>query len=133
MSNPNAKLSRRWIEEVWNQRRFETIDELITPESVGHTESGDLRGADEFRRFQADVLSAFPDFHLSIESIVADGDDVVIRWQASGQHSGDWLGAKASYQQVAFPGITWHRFKDGKLIEGWNFWNHLGMIRKLGG
>jgi steroid delta-isomerase-like uncharacterized protein len=118
---------------VWNQRRFETIDELMTPESVGHTESGDLHGPDDFRRFQSEILSAFPDFHLSIESMVADGDDVVIRWQASGKHDGDWLGAKASYQQITFPGITWHRFKAGKLIEGWNFWNHVGTIQKLGG
>ena len=71
MSNANAERSRRWIEEVWNHRRSETIDELRTPESVGHMETGDLRGIEEFKGFQADILSTFPDLCLSIESIVA--------------------------------------------------------------
>lgn len=132
MSNPNAELSRRWIEEVWNQRRSESIDALLDPEGVGHTEAADLRGADEFRKFQADILSTFPDLHLSIEAIVAEGDDVVLRWHASGHHSGDGLGPKASHQLVSFQGITWHRFRNGKLIEGWNYWNHLGLLQKLG-
>src|SRR5262249_42623457 len=66
-----------------------------------------------------------------IKSIVAYGDDVVFRWEATGFHSGDGLGAAASNQQVSFEGITWHRFRDGKLIEGWNFWNHLGLVQRL--
>ena len=131
MSNLNAERSRRWFEEVWNQRRLSAIEELLTPESVGHTEAGDLRGVDEFKRFQADVLSAFPDLCLSIEAIVADGDDVVIRWRASGCHTGDGLGVSATQQPVSFEGMTWHRYRDGKLMEGWNFWNHAGMVQRL--
>jgi steroid delta-isomerase-like uncharacterized protein len=131
MSNPNAERSRRWFEEVWNQRRSAAIEELLTPESVGHTETGDLRGIDEFKRFQADVLSAFPDLCLSIEAIVADGDDVVIRWQASGCHSGDGFGVKATQRPVSFGGMTWHHYRDGKVMEGWNFWNNSAMVQQL--
>jgi steroid delta-isomerase-like uncharacterized protein len=131
VSNPNAERSIRWIEEVWNRRQSATIDELLTPEGVGHLETGDLRGIDEFKRFQADILSAFPDFHLSVEAIVADEDDVVIRWKASGCHSGYGLGVEATQQRVSFSGITWHRYRDGRLVEGWNFWNHLALVQQL--
>ena len=131
MSNPNTERSRRWFEEVWNKRQLSVIDELLTPESVGHTVSGDLRGADEFKRFQADVLSAFPDLCLAIEAIVADGDDVVIRWRASGCHTGDGLGVNATLQPVSFEGMTWHRYREGKLVEGWNFWNNAAMMQQL--
>jgi steroid delta-isomerase-like uncharacterized protein len=131
MSNPNAERSRRWFEEIWNRRRLSAIEEFLTPESVGHTEAGDLRGVDEFKRFQADVLSAFPDLFITIEAIVADGDDVVIRWRASGCHSGDGLGVGATQQQVSFEGMTWHRYRDGMLMEGWNFWNHAAMVQRL--
>ena len=131
MSNPNAERSRRWFEEIWNRRRLSAIEEFLTPESVGHTEAGDLRGVDEFKRFQADVLSAFPDLFITIEAIVADGDDVVIRWRASGCHSGDGLGVCATQQQVSFEGMTWHRYWDGMLMEGWNFWNHAAMVQRL--
>ena len=87
--------------------------------------------ADDFKSFQADVLSAFPDLRLAIEAIVADGDDVVIRWRASGCHTGDGLGVRATQQPVSFDGMTWHRYRDGKLMEGWNFWNHSAMIQQL--
>jgi hypothetical protein len=40
MANENALLARRWFEEVWNQRRTDTIDELLTEESVSHSELG---------------------------------------------------------------------------------------------
>ncbi len=131
MVNPNAESSRRWFEEIWNQRRLSVIEELLTPESVGHTEAGDLRGVEEFKAFQADVLAAFPDLCITIEAIVADGDDVVIRWRADGCHTGDGLGARATQQSVSFGGMTWHRYRDGKLMEGWNFWNHAGMVQQL--
>ncbi len=36
MENENVLLALRWFEEVWNQRRTETIDELLTDESVSH-------------------------------------------------------------------------------------------------
>ena len=119
MSNPNVELSRRWFEEVWNQRRSATIDELLTPESVGHMETGDVRGIDAFKRVHAEFLTAFPDLRVWVETIVADADDVVIRWRASGSHSGDGFGVKATHQPVSFRGITWHYYRDGKLAHVW--------------
>src|SRR4028119_437507 len=62
MAIENVVLARRWFEEVWNQRRTDTIDELLTDESVSHTASGPLRGKQEFKeRAHAVFLSAFPD------------------------------------------------------------------------
>ena len=131
MSNPHAELSKRWFEEVWNQRRSATIDELLTPESVGHLESGDVVGIDAFKLVHADFLRALPDLRVWVEAIVADGEDVVIRWRASGTHTGDGLGAKATLQPVSFSGITWHRYRGDKLMEGWNYWNHLALVEQL--
>ena len=39
MSNPNIESSRRWFEEVWNERRDETIDELLSPMLVAQMEA----------------------------------------------------------------------------------------------
>jgi steroid delta-isomerase-like uncharacterized protein len=131
MSSPNAESSRRWFEEVWNQRQSATIDELLTPESVGHMQGGDVHGIDAFKRIHAVFLSAFPDLRVSIEAIVAEGDDVVIRWRASGRHSGDGFGVPATQQPVSFHGMTWHRYRHGKLVEGWDAWDQTGMIQHL--
>ena len=66
MSHDNTALARRWFEEVWNQRRTETIDEVLTPDSVCQSTGGLLRGQDEFRnRAYLPLTSAFPDFVAS--------------------------------------------------------------------
>lgn len=76
----NEALARRWFEEVWNGRRTDTIDELLTDESVSHTASGSLRGKQEFKeRAHAVFLSAFPDLRMTVEGTVAEGNEVVVR------------------------------------------------------
>src|SRR3954464_14368656 len=97
MANENVVLARRWFEEVWNQRRTDTIDELLTDESVTHSESGPLRGKEEFReRAHAVFLSAFPDLRMTVEGTVAEADQVVVRWAATATHLGDVLGFPAT-------------------------------------
>jgi steroid delta-isomerase-like uncharacterized protein len=131
VADQNAALARRWFEEVWNQRRAETIDELMTPECLGHLESGDVHGPEEFRRVHAEFMKAFPDFRITIEAALAEGDDVVVRWWAEGCHLDDGLGVKATRETVYFRGMTWLRFRDGKLVEGWDCWNHGALHHKL--
>jgi steroid delta-isomerase-like uncharacterized protein len=132
MESGNAGLARRWFEEVWNQRRTETIDELLTDESVSHSESGPLRGKQQFKeRTHAAFLSAFPDLSIALEGTVAEGDDVVVRWYVRGTHLGDGLGFPATGREVSFRGMTWIRFQDGKMVEGWDCWNQAGLIQSL--
>jgi steroid delta-isomerase-like uncharacterized protein len=133
MTTENVNMVRRWIEEVWNQRRTDTIDELLTDESVSHSESGPLRGKDEFKeRMHAPLLDAFPDLRVSIEGTVAEGDQVVVRWTATGTHLGVGLGLPVTGRPVTFRGMTWVRFRDGKMVEGADCWNQAGLLQSLG-
>jgi len=132
MSQENVALVRRWFEEVWNHRREQTIDELITAESVCHADDGPMRGPDEFRERQyAPFIAAFPDLRVNVEAIIADGDDVVVRWNATGLHSGDGLGCPATNRNVCFRGLTWIQVRDGKLVEGWQSSNIPEVVREL--
>jgi steroid delta-isomerase-like uncharacterized protein len=132
MENENNRLARRWFEEVWNQRRTDTIDELLTDESVCQSESGTLRGPQEFKeRNHAVLLSAFPDLRITVEGVVGEGDDVVVRWVVTGTHLGDTLGFPATGRTVSFRGMTWIRFSGGKMVEGWDCWNQTGLIQSL--
>ncbi len=132
MAIGNVGLALRWFEEVWNQRRTDTIDELLTDESVCYSESGPLRGSREFKeRGQAVFLSAFPDMQMTVEGTVAEGDEVVVRWSARATHLGDGLGFPATGRAVSFRGMTWIRYGNGKMIEGWDCWNQAGLIQSL--
>jgi steroid delta-isomerase-like uncharacterized protein len=119
MKTANDAIARRWFEEVWNQRRVETIRELLTPESFCHSEGGMLKGHDPFVDLvHSPFLTAFPDIRLSVEDTVSEGDRVVIRWRAEGTHAGAGLGLEPTHRRVSFHGMTWMRFSNGKILEG---------------
>jgi steroid delta-isomerase-like uncharacterized protein len=132
--NENVSIARRWFEEVWNQRRAATIDELLTPASVCHGEEGPITGQDDFReRLHVPLLSALPDIRVVIEDTLVEGCQVVVRWTATGTHTGDGLGIPPSGRAVSFRGITWLRIENGKLMEGWQSSNLPETLRSLSG
>ncbi|MDG3006148.1 ester cyclase [Paludisphaera mucosa] len=131
MSAENRTLSRRWFEEVWNERRADAIDELLSPEGVGHMESGDFVGVEPFRQVRDQFIAAFPDLRFEIEDMVADGDAVVVRWNVRGTHTGEGLGIAPCHRPVTARGMTWHRFHDGVMVEGWDAWNQGAFFQHL--
>ncbi len=123
MSESNRDRALRWMEEVWNQRRDELVDEMMATDAVGYVEGGTVTGRAEFRAFQKQLLTAFPDFQVTVEDSIEDGDRVALRWRVTGTHHGDNLGFKATGAPVGFRGMTWFRFENGWLVEGWDAWN----------
>lgn len=127
----NTDLARRWFDDVWNTRREATITELLDPGAVGHLEGLVTRGIAEFMTAREFLIGAFPDFHIDVEDTVSEGDNVVVRWAVTGTHRGDNLGIPATGKPVGFRGITWLRFANGKLVEGWDSWNQGRLMQEL--
>ena len=75
--------------------------------------------------------TAFSTLKVVVEGTVCDGDQVVVRWCATGVHSGDGLGMKATHKPVTLRGMTWIRMKDGKFHEGWQSSNITEVMRSL--
>jgi predicted ester cyclase len=91
-----------------------------------------MRGPNEFRERQyAPLVAAFPDIRVEVESVIAQGDQVAVRWSASGIHSGDGLGFPQTNEPVTFRGISWIQVRDGKLMEGWQSSNITEVVRGL--
>jgi ketosteroid isomerase-like protein len=116
MSETNKALARRWFEEVWNQKKVATIDELYHPDgqSKGLPDPDSvIRGPEAFKQVHRNLLSSFPDQHMSLEELVAEGDWVAVRWTAS-------LGHSPAGKALNMNGSSFVRFQQGKIIEGWN-------------
>lgn len=135
MSTENAALLRRWFDEVWNQGRTDAVDEMFSADGIayGLGEAGvDVRGPAAFKPFVERMRGAFPDFALTIEDTVAEGDRVAARWTARMTHRGDHLGIPATGKEVIITGMTIVRVRDGQIVEGWNNWDIAGMMHQLG-
>ena len=74
---------------------------------------------------------AFPDYHLTIEDQIADGDTVVTRVRFRGTHRGQFNGIAPTGKQIAYPGIAMDRLVDGKVVEMWHVASPLGLLDQI--
>jgi steroid delta-isomerase-like uncharacterized protein len=134
MAEDNAAFIRRWFDEVWNKGRMDAIDEMASPEVIGHGQaqhSTDI-GMVEFKKLARDIRSAFPDIHFIIEDVITQGDKVVARWSARMTHAGTFLGTAATGRAVTVTGISVQHIVKGKIVEGWDNWDQLGLLVQIG-
>jgi steroid delta-isomerase-like uncharacterized protein len=135
MSDANKTLVRRWFDEVWNQGREDTIDELLAATAIAHgLGEGDqpVTGPAQLKPFVRNLRGAIPDIHITIEQIVAEDDWVSCRIAVTGTHTGAGLGVAATGRKIAIGGIVLARVRNGQIAGGWNSWDQLGLLRQIG-
>ncbi len=133
MSEENIATVRRLIEEVCNKGNLSLVNELIADEGVLHDpQIPPVHGTEGYKQFVSMYRSAFPDLHLTIEDLIAEGDKVVCRWTASGTQRGDLPDIPATGKQSTVTGIFISHTSDGKFVESWVNWDTLGMLQNLG-
>ena len=131
----NVALMRRWFKEVWNEGKTQTIYELLSPDAIGIgqlEDGGQLRGPAEFLPLVERIRGAFPDINMVVEDAFGAEDKVVLRWSATMTHHGDHLGMPASGKRVRMTGITIARIRGKQIVEGWDNWDQLAMLKQIG-
>jgi steroid delta-isomerase-like uncharacterized protein len=78
------------------------------------------------------LRSAFPDCRMTVEDVVAEGDQVAYRWTFSGTHRGELRGIAATGKRVSISGINVDRIAHGKIAEHWSQADVLGLLQQLG-
>jgi predicted ester cyclase len=130
----NKALVRRGIEELNQGDVLETSaswDELFVPDFVRHDPAGGFRSREDYKRFLSRLLVALPG-HFTIEDLIAEGDKVVLRYTFRGTHQGQWRGIPPTGKAVTFTGSYIYRIVDGKIVEGWENADTLGLLQQLG-
>ncbi len=69
---------------------------------------------------------------MTIEDVIASGDQVVTRWTARGTHQGELQGIPPTGKQVTVTGMTLARIENGQIVEEWNNFDQLGMMQQIG-
>ncbi len=116
----NKAVVRRYLERFVSAGDTSIAEELFTPDYVNHTAGGGINsGREGMARSIAALKAAFPDWRVTIESMVAEGDQVVDRFRITATHTGSVNGIPASGTRIDALGIHMWRLADGKLAEGW--------------
>jgi ketosteroid isomerase-like protein len=122
VSERNKAVVRRLVEEVLNGGRMAAIDELFAPVL-----------APDAKAWIAPFRDSFPDVHMEIIDLIAEGDKVVGRFTCSATHLGEWLGyAPTGRRFEAVDEVTIYRLRDGRIVESWGLEDNLSRLRQLG-
>lgn len=128
----NKDLGKRFLEEVWNEGKRETIAELVATDCVVHDAGGDAIGPDGFYPFYDRMRASLSDIRLVVEDLLEDGDRICVRWSCSARHTGDGLGMPATNKPYMVTGITIMRVRDGQFVEAWQNWDMYSMLQQIG-
>lgn len=136
MSVANKVLVYRWYEEVWNKKREDVIDEMLSPEIISYGSTDDplqaVKGTEAFKKYWRGMVEVFPDIQVAVESTIAEDEKVVARCAVRATHLGKGLGIPPTGKRIHVTGVRIAVFKDGKLIEAWNNFDYLAVYRQLG-
>lgn len=125
----NKALVRRWIEKGFNKRDLKVVDESFVEDFIVN---GLKVGRGGLKQSMSRHLTAFPDLHVVIDEIIAEGDKVGIWYTARGTQRGEFKGVPPTGKQVNWVGVDLLRVEGGKIVEGRFVDDSLGLLRQLG-
>jgi C-1 hydroxylase len=125
----NKQIVRRFVEEI-NKRNLAILDELVSPDYVDHEHQ--LRSLEGLKQLMTIEFKGFPDFHITIEDMVAEGDKVWVRLKETGTHKGEYFGLAPTGRKFAITSIHNLRITDGKFVEDFSVSDDLRFFERLG-
>jgi steroid delta-isomerase-like uncharacterized protein len=131
MSEANKALAKRWFEEVWNKHRREAIAEMLASDATVYDGDQISKGPEGFHAFFDRMSATFSDMHITPTEVIAEGDMVCVRWRCKMHHIGDGLGMPATNKRLSITGITIMRIANGKIADGWQNWDMLGLLQQI--
>lgn len=127
----NKAIVRRFIEQVLNKKRHDLIDEFFVNNIELHGVGPSRIGRKEVSEWYGKFVAAFPDWHVNIRDMVAEGDRVAVRMKSTGTHQGEIQGIPATGKPYTQNSIVIYRLTNGKIAEGYLQTDMLSMMQQL--
>ena len=128
-------LVRRHIEEGFNRGDWTVCESTLADDYTAYygAEGKANVGRDTYVKVCKFLRQSFPDVHIVIVDLIAEGDKIVMRYTEHGTLTGSaFLGIEPAAQHYEKPGTTVYRVVDGRLAESWGVEDTLGWFRQLG-
>ena len=135
-SERNKANFRRLYDEVFNQGDLAAADELIAARVVEHQPQPgvdpDANGPELVKQIATFYRTAFPDLHITVDDLVAEGDRVAGRVTITGTHHGALLDIPPTGKRIEIVSIDIIRYEGGKAVEHWGQTDTVSMMQQLG-
>lgn len=129
----NKKSFYRCFDEIWNKRDSSAIPELISPDYVGVSFQGEVRGLEGFQQMVKNQLTSMPDLQYKVDEVFGEEDKVMGHITITGTQAAGKLGNyDISGKKVNYTFVLINRYVDGKCIESTGYGNPLDLLQQLG-
>ena len=136
----NKAIVRRWIEAYNKHHHLDSFDEFAralsdsfdefnAPDYFDHTNQVGPEGVKQLFNMG---FKGFPDWHETIEDIIAEGDKVWVRLTYTGTHTGEWFGLAPTGKKITTTAVAIYRIVNGKIVEGRFVTDALALFKQLG-
>jgi len=128
----NKVLVQRSYDEFFNTGNLALVDQFHANDYVAHIISlPPIQGLEAIKQLASGYFRAFPDLHITLEDMVAEGDKVMTRVSWRGTHKGEFIGIPPTGKQVR-DRMYEYRIAGGKIAEWWDYSDNLGLMQQLG-
>jgi steroid delta-isomerase-like uncharacterized protein len=122
MSNTQHKtLARRFVEEIFNERKTEAAKNFVTSDIVYHGMAEEVRSLEDFKKWVAEDLSAFPDMKITVVDEFGEENKLAIKWTLKATHEKDFADFPATHKKFEAQGVEILHFEGDKIKEAWTF------------
>jgi steroid delta-isomerase-like uncharacterized protein len=129
----NKAVVRRFIEEVQNEKNWDTFDELNADDFINlSAPPGVPSDREGGKMFLGAFLNAFPDCHVTVDDMIAEGDRVVTKKTFTVTHSAELNVIPPTGKRVSRQYVDILRLRDGKIIEHWLSMDQMNFMQQLG-
>ena len=128
----NKRIVREFTERM-GKGDSAVLDELTTDDFVVHVlfDKGSNIGRDVYKQTNDGAHVSFPDYAMSVDDMIAEGDKVMALSTIRGTHTGAW-DIPPTGIEVQKSRFTLFRLENGKIAETWNMDDYLGEFQQLG-
>ena len=122
MSSTEYKtIARGFVDEIFNARKTEVAKNFVTPDIIYHGAGEEVRNLEEFKKWVAEDLSAFPDMKITIVEDFGEENKLAIRWTLQATHDKDFADFPATHKKFEAQGVEILYFEGDKIKEAWTF------------
>ena len=120
MSETQQKtIARTFVEEIFNARKTEMAKNFVTPDIIYHGMGEEVKSLEEFKKWIAEDLSAFPDMRITIVDALGEQNKVALRWTLTATHEKDFADFPATHKKFETQGVEIFHFDGDKIKEAW--------------
>ena len=129
----NKKLVQTYYEKLWNEHDKSYIETLLSDDISFHGSLGvTTNGKKEFEEYMNMVEIGVPNLYHGIETMVAEGNQVVVRAVYNGIHSGKLFDYEATNNRIRYNGASFFTIKNGKISSIWVLGDLKSLYEQLG-